>query len=108
MAHNPDAQRVHLTQNTVQGLLSFHGDQQLGRDQGHAFNRLVNFLKAADAEEREFQAQRHPEVVAGVLFIIRVPSAIEMLQTMAKRYEAGLEAEASDQLLSLADLLERL
>lgn len=107
MAHTTDVQRVHLSQKTVQGLLAYEGDHNLGRDQGHAFNRLIPYIKAADQAEREWLATRHPEVVAGVLFIMRVPSAVELLRTIAKRYEAGLESEAADQLLGVVDLLER-
>lgn len=95
-----------MSQKTVQGLLWYQGDHRLGQDQGRAFNRLVYFITAADDEEREFQRRRHPEVVAGVEFIGRVPSAVELLRGMAKRFEAGLEAEAPEQLLSAIDLLE--
>lgn len=80
-----------MSPDTVRKLLYLEGDTVLGTDGGHAFNRLVHYVKAADEDEREWVAERHPEVVTGVLLLMRAHWALEWMRTLVKRDDAGLD-----------------
>lgn len=92
-----------LSPDTVKHLLHYEGDTVLGRDGGHYFNRLVHLIKAADEAEREWIAERHAEVVAGVEMLMRAPWAFDWLRGVAKKHEAGIEV-ATDEWTATFDL----
>lgn len=88
MAQTIDVQRVQMSPDTVRHLLFFEGDTNLGRDGGHFVNRLIQLIKAADEENREWIAARFPELVVGVELLMRTSWAFDWLRGLAKKHEA--------------------
>lgn len=81
---------TNLSLDVVRHLLWYEGDTNLGRDGGHAFANLVRYIKSADNDAREWVSERHPEVVTGVLLLMRTHWALEWMRGLVKRAEDGL------------------
>lgn len=90
MAHTIDVQRVQMSPDTVRHLLWLQGDTNLGKDGGLAFERLAQYIKAADEDERDWIAERHPDVVMGVILVMREHWALEWMRGLVKRWLDGL------------------
>lgn len=76
--------------DTVRHLLWLEGAEDLGIQPGLAFIRLVSYIKAADEDEREWLAERHPDVVQGVLLLMRAHWALDWMRGLVKRSLDGL------------------
>ncbi|MDQ7877321.1 hypothetical protein Q9R08_04955 [Microbacterium sp. QXD-8] len=88
MAHTPRDSRITLSRQTVQHLLWYEGDTNLGLDGGHFVNRLIHLIKAADEDNRDWIATQFPEYVHGVEIIIHAHWALDWMRGLAKRYDS--------------------
>lgn len=93
---------INLSLDTLRHFIYLEGDTVYGRDGGLAFARRVAYIRAADEDERDWIAERHPETVAAVLLYMRAHWAFEWMRDLVKRAEAGLDLGGELDLLAAA------